>query len=270
VTASIGTCVPASGSVTIEVAPYPTLSIAGDTTVCFGDTATLHVTGGNAVRYIWTPDRALNDDNTALVYADPLTSTTYVVAGYGNGLCPKPTYDTVTVTVTPPVVPVVTDDTAIVVGQPLQLHASGAQYYQWSPSTGLNNPSIASPIAILSDSITYVVKVSTASGCFGLDTVHVAVFNTKPDIFVPSAFTPNGDGHNDLFKVLAVGIARFNYFRIFNRWGQEVFWTSDPLQGWDGEYNGKLAEPGAYVWMVSGVDYLGNTIDRKGTVALIR
>lgn len=270
VTASIGTCVPATGTITVQTAPYPTLLVSGDTAICYGDTALLRVTGGDAVRYFWSPDLSLNDDNTADVDADPLNTVTYVVAGYGNGLCPKPVFDTLILTVIPPIVPTITDDTAIVVGQPLQLQASGGQLYTWYPATGLNNPSIDDPIAQLTDSITYLVKISTPQGCFALDSVHVTVFNTNPDIFVPSAFTPNNDGHNDLFKVLAVGIAHFTYFRVFNRWGQEIFWTANVEQGWDGTYNGKPSAPGAYVWMASGVDYLGNTLNKKGTVTLIR
>jgi gliding motility-associated-like protein len=270
ITSSIGTCVPASGMITVTTAPYPTLLVSGDTSICYGDSVLLRVTGGNADQYFWFPDFALNDDNTADVEADPKNTLTYVVAGYGNGLCPKPVYDTLTVTVIPPIVPAITDDTAIVVGQPLQLQAGGGQLYSWSPATGLNNTGIDDPIAQLTDSITYLVKISTPQGCFALDSVHVTVFNTNPDIFVPSAFTPNGDGHNDLFKVEAVGIAHFTYFRIFNRWGQEVFWTSNVEVGWDGTSNGKPSEPGAYVWMASGVDYLGNTLSRKGTVTLIR
>lgn len=270
VTAAVGTCVSNSASLTVQVAPYPTATVSGDTAICYGDSALLRVTGGNSITFLWSPDKALNDDNTPDVYADPLSTSTYIVAAYGNGLCPKPVYDTLTVTVIPPVVPSVTDDTAVVTGQPLQLEASGAQFYQWSPAEGLNNASIADPIAILSDSITYIVKVSTVQGCYALDTVHVQVFKTGPDIFVPSAFTPNNDGHNDLFKAIPVGIARFEYFRIYSRWGQEVFFTTDSNEGWDGYFNGKLSPVGAYVWMAKGIDYLGNTITRKGTVTLIR
>jgi len=270
VTAAVGSCISASGEVTVNVAPYPTLAVSADTSICYGDSALLRVTGGDAVRFIWSPFNSLNDDNTPSVYADPLSSTRYIVAGYGNGLCPKPVYDTITLTIVPPVIVKATDDTAIVVGQPLQLQASGAVFYQWTPPTGLNNPTIFNPIAILSDSITYIVKVSTAEGCSGFDTVHVAVFKTKPDIFVPSAFTPNNDSHNDLFRTYPVGIADFEYFRVYNRWGQEVFGSSDPEQGWNGRFNGRNADAGAYVWMVKGVDYLGNTISKKGTVVLIR
>ena len=270
VTATVGHCVSASENVTVQVAPYPTATVSPDTTICYGDSAFLRITGGDADRFLWSPAGTLNDDNTADVYADPLATTAYVVAAYGNGLCPKPTYDTLTVNVVPRIIPTVTDDTAVVVGQPLQLQAGGAQFYQWSPATGLNNPSISDPIAILSDSITYIVRVSTIQGCFALDTVHVQVFNTAPDIFVPSAFTPNNDGHNDLFKAIPVGIAHFQFFRIFDRWGQEVFVTSDSNQGWNGYFDGKLSPSGAYVWMAQGIDYLGHTVSRKGTVTLIR
>jgi gliding motility-associated-like protein len=88
---------------------------------------------------------------------------------------------------------------------------------------------------------------------------------------VPNAFTPNGDGHNDYFKISAPGIETLNVFRVFNRWGQLVF--DSPLShslGWDGTYNGKPLASGTFVWIVQGVDYTGKSLVRKGTVTLIR
>jgi gliding motility-associated-like protein len=87
---------------------------------------------------------------------------------------------------------------------------------------------------------------------------------------VPSAFNPQSTVGNHIFKATAVGISLFKYFTVYNRFGQAVFSTSDPLQGWDGMYKGQPQPAGAYVWIAAGTTFLGNEILRKGTVLLLR
>jgi len=116
------------------------------------------------------------------------------------------------------------NDTSIIVGQPLQLHASGGTAYLWTPPTGLSSPSLANPVAIYNqpfDSIRYKVVVYNEANCPDSDFITVRVFNSpEPVIFVPSAFTPNGDGLNDFFHPVAVGIKQINSFIVYNRWGK--------------------------------------------------
>ena len=161
------------------------------------------------------------------------------------------------------------NDTAIVLGQPLQLQGTGADIYVWEPSTGLNFTTIPNPIANLSQNQTYVLRVSTPEDCFAYDTINITVFRTNPDIFVPNAFTPGGSS-NTVFRPRPVGIARFDYFRVYNRWGQLVFSTREANRGWDGNINGNAQGTGTYVWMVQGTDFTGKTIFKKGTMVLIR
>ncbi len=68
----------------------------------------------------------------------------------------------------------------------------------------------------------------------------------------------------------ALGIVRLEYFAVFNRWGQRIFYTTEPGSGWNGYFNGTQQPQGGYVWMARGTDYTGRVIDRKGTVVLIR
>ena len=103
-----------------------------------------------------------------------------------------------------------------------------------------------------------------------MDTIDIRIFKTAPDIFVPTAFTPNGDGLNDEFIPVAVGISRLDYFRVFNRWGNEVFATTQMKQGWNGTYKGIDQGADTYVWMVRGVDFTGRVVEKKGTMVLIR
>ena len=106
-------------------------------------------------------------------------------------------------------------------------------------------------------------------GCFDLDTVKLRVLE-GPTFYVPSAFTPNGDGLNDIFRPTAVGIAKLEYFSIFNRWGELVYETHDINQGWDGIYKGVKQPIGNYVWKLKGTDRKGVLKVMKGNVVLIR
>jgi gliding motility-associated-like protein len=98
----------------------------------------------------------------------------------------------------------------------------------------------------------------------------VRVFQTAPSVFVPTGFTPNADGLNDVIKPILVGIKKLNYFRIFNRWGQLVYETQQEGQGWDGRINGQLQGTHVFVWTVSAIDYLDQPYFSKGTLTLIR
>ncbi|MDZ4810503.1 MAG: gliding motility-associated C-terminal domain-containing protein, partial [Bacteroidota bacterium] len=91
-----------------------------------------------------------------------------------------------------------------------------------------------------------------------------------PDIYVPTGFTPNGDGKNDRFTPFPVGMKSYNYFRIYNRWGQIVFSSTNLHDGWDGKLGGRDQQSGIYVWMIEGVTNDNRVITRKGTVSLIR
>jgi len=91
-----------------------------------------------------------------------------------------------------------------------------------------------------------------------------------PDIYVPNAFTPNGDGRNDKFYPVPVGIKALNYFRVFNRWGQLVFSTNQLNEGWDGTLGGLKQGNGTFVWMAEAITKDNKIITKKGTVTLIR
>jgi gliding motility-associated-like protein len=163
-----------------------------------------------------------------------------------------------------------TSDTSVVLGQPLQLTATGSVNFSWTPNTWLNNTNIFNPLALPQDNINYIVRVSNNQGCFDLDTIRVRVFKTDPDILVPTAFSPNKDGNNEIFKPIPIGIRSLDFFRVYNRWGQLIYSTGQIGAGWDGTYGGLEQGPGTYVWYVTGTNYLGNKIEKKGTVILIR
>ena len=159
-------------------------------------------------------------------------------------------------------------------GVPLQLTSlSGGVNYNWLPTTGLDNSGIQNPIATYAIStpniINYFIKITDSLGCIATDTQQVWLF-VGADIFLPTAFTPNGDGANDLFKPLYVNISKINAFKVFDRWGKVVFETSDMGKSWDGTLNGNLLPMDTYTWIVSGYTNDGKQIDRRGNVTLIR
>jgi PKD repeat protein len=159
------------------------------------------------------------------------------------------------------------NDTVVSIGQPVQLHASGGQVYQWSPPDFLNIVNISGPIAVLNRDQTYNVKVTTQEGCTGFDDITIKVLK-GPEIYVPSGFAP--EGKNRIFRPVLAGIEELYYFSVYNRWGQLVFTTKEPGKGWDGKINGITQPTGVFVWVLKAKDYQQRIINRKGTVVLIR
>lgn len=161
------------------------------------------------------------------------------------------------------------NDTIAAPNQPIQLQASGGLQYQWSPASGLNNDTIANPVATNSTDQTYYLKASTPIGCDSYDTINIKIY-AGPQLYLPTAFSPNGDGLNDVFKVFPVGINHFELLTIYDRYGKIIFATKNVASGWDGTFKNNPQASGTYIWTVSGTDYKGNKIVRKGTVVLVR
>ena len=267
VTGNIGKC-SATDRVTIKTVPYPNAKAGNDATICASDSYQLHVTGGSL--YSWSPKIFLDNANIPDPVTTPNESVQYIVEVKDLLGCPKPVFDTIHITVEKLVADAGPRDTSVVVNQPLQLNATGAETFTWTPSKGLNNPNIGNPVALLSESQQYILKISSAAGCTAFDTIDVKVYKIKPGLYVPNAFTPDGDGLNDLFRPILVGMRSLKYFRVYNRAGLLVYSTSIQNQGWNGTFQGKPQDSGVFVWMVEGEDYLGNKVFEKGSVMLVR
>jgi gliding motility-associated-like protein len=267
----IGKC-SASGSMLVTPIPYPVANAGADTTICFDSFAQLRGSM-QASSFSWSNASSLTNANTLTPIARPPTTTRYILTVFDNLGCPKPVRDTVLVTVLPKIFPFAGNDTSVVAGQPLQFNAMGGIDYLWTPATGLSSNNIVNPVGMYNgsfDSIRYRVYVYDEAGCVDSSFITVKIFKTEPQVFVPSAFTPNKDGKNDLFRPIAVGLTKIEYFRVFNRWGQLVFSTTINGHGWDGKINGMEQGTGTFVWLVKGVDYTGKSVFHKGTVTLIR
>jgi gliding motility-associated-like protein len=271
VTAAIGGCT-ARDQVVVTSIPYPVADAGSDTTICFATSAQLKGST-TALNFAWLPAASLSNLSILDPMATPQRTTAYVLAVNDIKGCPKPGYDTVVVTVLPDIQAFAGRDTAVVTGQQLQLQATGGATYQWLPATGLSNAAIDNPVAVYytpATGILYKVMVYNEAGCADSAYVRVKVYEARPSVFVPNAFTPNHDGRNDVLRPVAVGMAHVDYFGIYNRWGQLVFSTTENEQGWDGTIGGIQQPTGTYVWLVKAVDYTGAPYIRRGTLVLLR
>lgn len=161
------------------------------------------------------------------------------------------------------------NDTILARGETLRFQASGGDTYAWWPPTGLSDANIRDPLLRWNNEIDFVLRVSNQQGCVGYDSINVKYY-TGPEFYIPNAFTPNGDGTNDYFRFIPVGIKEYHFFRIFNRWGELMHSSLDFRRGWDGYYKGRPAAIDTYLWILEGVDMNGRKLFKKGTVTLLR
>ena len=123
---------------------------------------------------------------------------------------------------------------------------------------------------------TYAVKlVATANGCSDSLMKNITVTNIGSKIYIPNAFTPDGDGINDVFMIRGNGLIKVKYFRIFNRWGELIFEKqnfkpNDPSLGWDGKIKGVVGPPDVFVYTADIMCENGSSYLYKGNVSIIR
>jgi gliding motility-associated-like protein len=168
------------------------------------------------------------------------------------------------------------DQYTIFKGKSTTLHANPNSGYgfSWSPSGSLSNAASPNPIATPDTTTTYTLALSDpiVSRCRITDTVTINVIEIlceEPDIFIPNAFTPDGDGKNDLLFVRSNNIMEM-FFTIYNRWGEKVFVTKDQNEGWDGTYKGMKADPGVFVYYLEVTCVDDQKFFKKGNITLIR
>ncbi len=167
------------------------------------------------------------------------------------------------------------DSDTVYEGQTVQIHSTpltGNYTYNWTPSTGLESPTSSSTNATTTQTTTYYVEVNDQWGCTWRDSVTLWVIDVicdEPYIYVPNAFTPNGDGKNDILYVES-NVAYNVDFQIYNRWGELVFATNNLDNGWDGTYRGQKVDPGVFVYHLVITCYNKEIFRKKGNITVIR
>jgi gliding motility-associated-like protein len=133
----------------------------------------------------------------------------------------------------------------------------------------LDDPRRIDPVFTAWETTTFTLTITSEDGCSASDTVTVFV-RPQEVLDLPNAFSPNGDGVNDVFELLDNDIADLAFFRIWNRWGELVFETTDLDAGWDGTYKGQPQETGTYVYAVRATGLLGQEFVGQGSFTLVR
>ena len=275
--ASLGSCI-ANDAITISTLPYPVVNAGTDTILCFGQPAILNGSS-NASSVSWQPAAGVEFPNQPITGATLNSSTVYILSGRFNTGCIKPKSDTVFVKMIPKISVNAGRDTSVVIGQSLQLNGiSTGILNKWTPGTGLSDVNILNPVLLINASLganmpeylTYTLTSSVEGGCTASDEIIVRLFKSGPTIYVPSGFTPNNDGKNDLIRPILAGMKQLQYFRIYNRYGQLLYETKTAGAGWNGNINGQPAATGAYVYTCAALDFTGAPSSVKGSFVLIR
>ncbi len=254
-----------SGSIDAVVNPRPVLqTLFSDTTICLNENLQLNVSGAD--EYSWTPAASLNNAAIASPDATPTANTIYTVTGTNQFNCSQTAVINVKV-IPPPTVNAGADKYIIQnTTEVLRATITGENLsYTWTPNYAINNTAILQPsVTPLVDTV-YTITVTSNDGC-GMATDNVKVFVYK-DIYIPNAFTPNGDRHNPLWYIPALHAYPNFSLSVYNRYGQLVFASSRINIGWDGKYKGIEQPNGTYVYVLSLND--GSPL-RKGTFQILR
>ena len=252
---------------TLTVRPRPLGIHVSNSQICVGGQVQLSAYGGDS--YQWLPAGGVSLPGVASVWVQPDVTTTYRVV-VNNVSCGA--LDTVSTTVTVHPRPVVnitkSNDINCNIGI-AKLQATGGVKYSWTPAATLDKANVQNPIATPAANTVYQVQVTSDKGCVSTASIAVKVEGGEARYDVPSAFTPNGDGKNDCFGVKSWGVVTNLKFYVFSRWGELMFYTTDPNQCWDGTYKGKKLETATFVYQVTATTNCGD-VYRKGTVILIR
>lgn len=254
-------CMGAS-TTTVTVDSLPTISISKTPTItCSGKPSLLKASGAST--YTWSTG-TVGVSNIV----SPTTNTEYTVVGTDTNSCSNSA--TQILLVNP--LPSVTINSGVTsvninLGQSITLNAGGALTYSWT-SGNVNCDSCASNIETPVASIQYCVSGANINGCRDSACLHVVVEEVC-DVFIPDAFSPNGDGHNDMFKIYSHCITELT-LQIFDRWGNQVFNGSDPSAAWDGSYVGSLMNTGTYIYQVQYTLSNGKKTKTKGNFSLMR
>ncbi len=245
-------------TITVTVDTPSVLTITPNQKLCVGDSIVLTTTGGP--NYKWS-----NGATTSSITVKPNASTTYTCVVTKNG-CIDSTSTTITVDA-PPLYACC--DTTITKGASATIHADSATNYFWSPNSSLSCDTCANPLATPSVTTTYIVLTKDANGCTVERMVTIIVETPCADFTVPNIFTPNNDGRNDDFVINILNPSSYS-ITIFDRWGKEVYTSSDPTVYWNGRLlNSQYLVPDGVYYYIIKASCGDNNYAKKGFVQVV-
>lgn len=259
--ASNGSCI-GSDSVTIQVNSIPIASVSGNQTICAGQSTTLTANGASS--YQWSGG---SNATTSTISVAPATTTNYVVTP-GNGNC-QGNPISIIVNVNPAPTADAGVDQTILAGGAVVLSGNGGGSYLWSPTAGLDCSTCQNPMANPLQTTTYYLTVTDSNGCTASDAVTITFDLACGELFVPSAFSPNGDTENNFECVYGKCIQTFS-FVIFDRWGEKVFETDNQSICWDGTLGGKKLDTAVFAYFLKATLISGEEIFKKGNISLVK
>ena len=237
------------------------------TTICPRDSVQFNAIGG--VSYVYTPGLYVNDSTIANPIGSPISTTTYTV--YSTSALGCVDTDLVKIAVAAEGVIDAGDDVTLYPGETTEFMPLGnCSFFMWFPDYHLTDKNIKNPISSPPVTTKYIVTGTTEFGCPAYDSLTVFV-SPETILDLPNAFSPgSGTSMNDELRIIKRGIATLNYFKIFNRWGQMIFSTTDINQGWNGQFNGVPQPLGTYVYLIDATTSTGKKFYKQGNVTLIR
>ncbi len=266
----------AADSVYIKVIQPFTLTIESPSLdICSHQNTILHATGAEV--YNWQPPVGLSNTAINNPVASPMQTTDYTVSGTDSNHCFSQT-GVVKVTVhNNPVFTILNASPEVEAGSQNVIATTGSSdisKWYWYPSNGLSCTDCAAPVATVNNDMTYTAVASTSYGCSDTATVIIHLLCNSSQIYIPTGFTPNGDGKNDYFIIKTGGFASLRLLAIYNRAGERVFLkqngiTNTTNNGWDGTYLGKSLPTGVYVYNLE-ILCNGEITPFKGTITLLR
>ncbi|MEO9004357.1 MAG: PKD domain-containing protein [Ginsengibacter sp.] len=267
---------PGFDTVNVTVIPPLVLATSGNDSICIGQSANLLVSGADS--YNWSPSTSLSNTTISNPVANPAVTTTYRVIGYDGHNCFNDTAFIVVAVGQYPTVQLGSDQT-LAAGTLFPLSTTvqngPVKHWLWTPATDLDCADCPLPVAHIKKDISYAVEITNAYGCKASDTISIKVFCKNSQVFIPNAFSPDGDGINDILMVRATGIVSVKSFRIFNRWGETVFekynfQPNEPSYGWDGRIRGKIGPPEVYVYTAEVLCENGVSFIYKGNTTILK
>ncbi len=255
----------ANQQVVLSFSSNLTMSADEQTSVCYGGSYTPNFTS-NGASFSWSPATGVSNPNILNPVLSPTSTTTYTVTAT-LGTCTL--QRTVVVTIFPGVTVNAGPDATIFSGDVYQMLASGSSgTYLWTPSTGLSSSNILNPTATPASTTNYTLRITNAQGCTGTDDMLLTVvpYCVKP----MEAFSPNGDGINDLWMITNGNCLAKAKAEVFNRYGSKVFESNDYKNNWNGFYKGKPMPDGTYYYVIKYQLINGREVILKGSLTILR